>query len=260
MKMKKAIIKDSVYKDIKSILNEARGNAYKAVNFIMVEAYWQVGKRIVEEEQKGKKRAGYGEQLLGNLSIKLSQDFGKGFDPFNLWNMRKFYLSFPILDALRRELSWTHYRTLLRVESDQARNFYTQECAKAQWSTRQLERQIRSLCYERLLKNRKKTLSSKKLLSVHPNETFTEDHIKDPFVLEFLGLGERKEFKESQLEQAIINHLQKFLLELGRGFSFVGRQMRISTETQHFYIDLVFYNYILKCFVLIDLKVGKLVH
>jgi predicted nuclease of restriction endonuclease-like (RecB) superfamily len=249
------------YQDIKKILSEARNKAYTAVNFAMVEGYWNVGRRIVEEEQKGKYRAQYGTKLLENLSRKLTNDFGKGFDPTNLWNMRKFYLTFPILDAVRQELRWTHYRFLLRVENENARNFYLAECAQAHWSTRQLERQINSFYYERLLAS-KNRLPVKREADERANQlkAAPEEQIKDPYVLEFLGLREMPHLRESQLEQALIDHLQKFLLELGRGFSFVARQMRISTETQHFYIDLVFYNYLLKCFVIIDLKTSKLTH
>ncbi len=259
--MTKPSVDNYFYQDIEKILSEARNKAYAAVNVAMVEAYWNVGRRIVEEEQKGKKRAGYGEQLLENLSIRLSQDFGKGFDPSNLWNMRKFYLSFPILDAVRRELSWTHYRRLVRVENDKARNFYLNECADAHWSTRQLERQITSFYYERLLTSRNKAFVKKECAQTAKRlKQIPEGHVKDPFVLEFLGFQDNPRVRESRLEQALIDHLQKFLLELGRGFSFVARQQRISTETQHFYIDLVFYNYLLRCFVLIDLKTGKLTH
>src|SRR4030042_2084681 len=260
-KVKKGDSPAGFYDDIRKILTQARNKAYTAVNVVMVEAYWNVGRRIVEEEQKGKYKAQYGTKLLENLSRKLTNDFGKGFDPTNLWNMRKFYLTFPILDALRQELRKAQYSLLLRVENESARKFYLDECAQARWSTRQLERQITSFYYERLLasKNRlpvkREADKRAKQLNVAP-----EEQIKDPYVLEFLGLQGMPHLRESQLEQALIDQLQKFLLELGRGFSFVARQMRISTETQHFYIDLVFYNYLLKCFVIIDLKTSKLTH
>jgi len=227
----------------------------------MVHAYWNVGRTIVEEEQQGKKKADYGVKLIGELSVRLSKDFGKGFDERNLFYMRQFYLCFPKLNALRSELSWTHYRLLMRVENENARDFYIEECGKSNWSTRQLERQINSFYYERLLASKNKLPVKReadtraKKLAVSP-----EEQIKDPYVLEFLGLKEGASLKETRLEQALIEQLQKFLLELGRGFSFVARQMRISTETQHFYIDLVFYNYLLKCFVIIDLKTIKLTH
>ena len=260
-KIKKVDSPAEFYEDIRKILTQARNKTYAAVNVAMVEAYWNVGRRIVEEEQKGKYKAQYGAKLLENLSQILTNDFGRGFDPTNLWNMRKFYLTFPILDALRQELRWTHYRFLLRVENENARNFYLAECAQAHWSTRQLERQINSFYYERLVAS-KNSLSVKREADERANElkAVPEEQIRDPYVLEFLGLREMSHLRENQLEQALVDHLQKFLLELGRGFSFVARQMRISTETQHFYIDLIFYNYLLKCFVIIDLKTTKLTH
>lgn len=260
-KIKKVDSPAEFYEDIRKILTQARDKSYAAVNIAMVEAYWNVGRRIVEEEQKGRKRAEYGSYLIKNLSERLTKEFGIGFSEQSLWNMRQFYVKFPILSALRRELSWTHYRFLLRVENESARDFYIEECAKSNWSTRQLERQINSFYYERFLASRNKLQVKReadaraKELSISP-----EEQIKDPYVLEFLGLKEIPSLKERRLEQALIDHLQKFLLELGRGFSFVARQMRISTETQHFYIDLVFYNYLLKCFVIIDLKTSKLAH
>ena len=201
----------SFYNEIKEILISARNKVYQTANFAMVEAYWNIGKSIIEE-QGGNEKAEYGTGLLKELSKQMTQDFGKGFTVANLKNMRQFYLTFPNGYALRSELSWTHYRLLMRVENENAREFYMQEAVKSQWSTRQLERQINSFFYE------------------------------------------------SDLEQALITHLQKFLLELGRGFSFVARQKRITFDGRHFRIDLVFYNYILKCFVLIDLKVGDLTH
>lgn len=261
MSRKPQIQLNDCYKKIKSILEEARQNAYRHVNSVMVRAYWDIGRIIVEEEQKGKKRAKYGRKLITNLSQNLTEEFGAGFSEQSLWNMRQLYLYFPILSALRRELSWTHYKMLLRVEKQNAREFYLEECAKSNWSTRQLERQITSFYYERLLVSKNKLPVKReadtraKELAVSP-----EEQIKDPYVLEFLGLQENPSLKENQLEQALIGHLQKFLLELGRGFSFVARQMRVSTETQHFFIDLVFYNYLLKCFVIIDLKTAKLTH
>ena len=189
----------------------------------------------------------------------MTQDFGKGFTVANLKNMRQFYLTFPIRDALRSELSWTHYRLLMRVENENAREFYMQEAVKSQWSTRQLERQINSFFYERLLSSKNKEQVAEEIQTLEPAKK-PEDVIRDPYVLEFLGLKSNDDFYESDLEQALITHLQKFLLELGRGFSFVARQKRITFDGRHFRIDLVFYNYILKCFVLIDLKVGDLTH
>ena len=189
----------------------------------------------------------------------MTQDFGKGFTVANLKNMRQFYLTFPNGYALRSELSWTHYRLLMRVENENAREFYMQEAVKSQWSTRQLERQINSFFYERLLSSKNKEQVAAEIQTLEPAKK-PDDVIRDPYVLEFLGLAPNDDFYESDLEQALITHLQKFLLELGRGFSFVARQKRITFDGRHFRIDLVFYNYILKCFVLIDLKVGDLTH
>ena len=190
----------------------------------------------------------------------MTKEFGKGFTVANLKNMRQFYLIFQKSYALRSELTWTHYRLLMRVENENARNFYIEECIKSNWSTRQLERQITTLFYKRLLSSKDKEKVSKEIYKLEPQIKKAEDIIKDPYVLEFLGLPENTNFLEKNLEQALIDHLQKFLLELGRGFSFVARQKRITFDGRHFYIDLVFYNYLLKCFVLIDLKVGDLTH
>ena len=261
----KAVARGQLYKNIKAILTNARVRAIGTVNFIMVEAYWQVGKRIVEEEQKGKKRAGYGEYLLQNLSEHLTMDLGKGYTEANLRNFRQFYLSFPesgkIRYALRSELSWTHYRLIMRVDNPLAREYYMNESADSGWSSRVLERQINSHYYERLLSSRdKRNMLIKVKKGAQSRSVQTDDFIKDPYVLDFLGLEEDKKHLEQEVEQAILNHLQKFLLELGRGFSFISRQHRISSESREFYIDLVFYNFILKCFVLIDLKVGSLTH
>ncbi|MEK6651317.1 MAG: PDDEXK nuclease domain-containing protein, partial [Nitrospirota bacterium] len=250
---------ESVYSRVREILETARSNAYRAVNFAMVQAYWHIGREIIEEEQKGKIKAGYGEYLLKDLSQRLTKDFGKGFDYSNVKNMRQFYLIFPIGDALRSQLSWTHYRLLMRVEKESARNFYIEECITGNWSTRQLERQINSFYYERLLSSRDKKSVKKEIQKLEPSLK-PEDIIKDPYVLEFLNVKENIRFLEKDLESALIVKLQDFLLELGKGFSFVGRQQRISADGDNFYIDLVFYNYLLKCFVLIDLKIGKLTH
>ena len=250
-----------LYESIRNVLAKARSTVYSVVNSEMVSAYWNIGRLIVEDEQKGKERASYGVKLLENLSLRLTKDFGAGFSSQSLWNMRQFYIYFPILSAVRRELSWTHYRLLLRVENKTARKFYLQECSQAHWSTRQLERQITSFYYERLLASKNKIPVKKEAEDrAKQFQSLPEDQIKDPYVLEFLGLQDKPDLRENKLEQALVDHLQKFLLELGRGFSFVARQKRISTETQHFFIDLVFYNYLLRCFVLIDLKTGKLTH
>ena len=248
----------SFYNEIKEFLISARNKAYQTANFAMVEAYWNIGKKIIDE-QGGNEKAEYGSGLLKELSKQMMQDFGKGFTVTNLKYMRQFYLAFPNGHALRGELSWTHYRTLIRVENDTARNFYMEEAVKSQWSTRQLERQINTFFYERLLSSNDKKAVSEEIIRLEPAKT-PEDIIRDPYVLEFLGLHPNDDFYESDLEQALITHLQKFLLELGRGFSFVARQKRFTFDGRHFHIDLVFYNYILKCFVLIDLKLGDLTH
>ncbi|SNX60583.1 Predicted nuclease of restriction endonuclease-like (RecB) superfamily, DUF1016 family [Nitrosomonas ureae] len=242
--------------DIKNILEQARSKARSAVNAAMVEAYWLIGRRIVEEEQFGQHKAQYGKRLIEDLSVALMADFGKGFSYANLYNCRQFYLTFPdqeILYTLCRELSWSHLRLIMRVDSPQAIDYYCRETREQSWTVRQLERNIKSQSFQRLLSTQTPP-SPAQGASVHL------EFIKDPYVLEFLQLPETGEVKESRLEQAIIDELQKFLLELGKGFSFVARQMRISTETSHFYLDLVFYNYLLKCFVIIDLKTGKLSH
>ncbi len=250
---------ESAYDSIKSILESARSKAYRAVNFAMVEAYWNIGKVIVEEEQKGEKRAEYGKALVAELSKRLSLEFGNSFNERNIWYIRSFYISFPNMNALRSELSWTHYRLLLRIEKEEARNFYIIESISNNWSTRELERQINSLLYERLALSKDKK-EVKKLSLTGQSIQKPADIVKDPYVLEFLGLDESKKYLEKDIEQALIDKLQKFLLELGRGFSFVSRQKRITVDGDHYHIDLVFYNYLLKCFVLIDLKVGKLTH
>lgn len=252
---------DNFYSSIREILSKARQKAYTAVNFAMVEAYWQIGKRIVEQEQEGRERAGYGEYLIKSLSIELKNEWGNGFSVANLKNFRQFYQVFPNFEksyTVRSQLTWSHYRLIMRVGNPEARDYYIRESADQRWSTRVLERNINSLHFERLLSSRNK---QEALLA--PTDAVKEqprDFIKDPYVLEFLDLPETPWPKEQSIESAIVDHLQSFLLEMGRGFSFVGRQFRISTETKHFYIDLVFYNYILKCFVLIDLKTTELTH
>ncbi|MEW6738619.1 MAG: PDDEXK nuclease domain-containing protein [Nitrospirota bacterium] len=250
---------ESIYSQIRDILETARNNAYRAVNFAMVQAYWNIGRVIVEEEQKGRAKAEYGEYLIKELAERLKREFGRGFDYSNVKNMRQFYLTFPIGDALRSQLNWTHYRLLMRVEKESARNFYIDECISGNWSTRQLERQINSFYYERLLASRDKKPVRAEIQKLEPGPE-PKDIIKDPYVLEFLNIKESKKHLETDLEQGLIDKLHDFLLELGKGFSFVARQKRITIEDDHYYIDLVFYNYILKCFVVIDLKVGKLTH
>jgi predicted nuclease of restriction endonuclease-like (RecB) superfamily len=250
-------INENLYAEIKRLIEHARNNIVKSVNWAMVITHWEIGRRIVDEEQHGQERAVYGQFLIKNLSEKLTQEFGKGFDARELRKMRQFYLYFPIRDALRPELTWTHYRLLLRVEDTIARTFYLAESIDGSWSSRQLERQISSFYYQRLLSSKDKNLL--KAEADNTNNTLKPvDFLKDPFVLEFLNI-ETINYLERDLEDAILDNLQAFILELGKGFSFVARQQRIVTEAGKLYkIDLVFYNYLLKCFVLIDLKIGTL--
>ena len=244
--------------DIRTLINEARKQVVHTVNTVMVATYWEIGRRIVEEEQNGNDRAEYGKYLIKNLAEALTVDFGKGFGETNLKYFRQFYLTFPIRHAVRDELSWTHYRQLIRVENEEARNFYLKEAADCAWSSRQLERQINSFYYQRLLASQNKDIVKKEAEQNNASITPAEV-LKDPYILEFLDLKENKDYLEADLESALISQLQDFLLELGKGFSFVARQQRITTEAgKHYYIDLVFYNYLLKCFVLIDLKIGTL--
>ncbi|MFH1561956.1 MAG: PDDEXK nuclease domain-containing protein [Nitrospirota bacterium] len=247
--------------EIKEILIHARKKAYTAINSALVEAYWQIGKRIVIEEQSGNNRATYGEEILKELSKALTFELGKGFSYANLRNFRQFYLTYPdeqICYTLCSKLSWSHNRLIMRVESENARNYYFKESLEQNWSVRVLERNINTFYYQRILssQNKKEAL----LQSSSFEKQNSNDFIKDPYVFEFLNIPEPYNATETEIESALIAHLQQFLLELGKGFSFVARQFRISTETSHFYIDLVFYNYILKCFILFDLKTSKLTH
>lgn len=250
---------NSAYNNIREILEKARFNVVRAVNSAMVYAYWEIGRVIVEEEQKGEERAEYGAELINNISIRLTQEYGKGFNERNLWYMKQFFLAFPNMNALRAELSWTHYRLILKVEKDNAQQFYLNETINSKWSTRELERQINSLLYERITLSKDKVKIKELSLKGQVIEK-PEDAIKDPYVLEFLGLKENAQYLEKDIEKALIDKLKSFLLELGKGFSFVERQKRITVDGDHYYVDLVFYNYILKCFFLIDLKIGKLTH
>ncbi|MCH9739967.1 MAG: PDDEXK nuclease domain-containing protein [Epsilonproteobacteria bacterium] len=252
---------NNFYDSVKTILQTARDNAYKQVNFIMVEAYWNIGKQIVEEEQKGEDRAKYGSYLIKELSKQLSDEFGKGFSQQSIRNMRQFYNCFPIRSTLWSELSWSHYKLIIRLKDESARAWYMEEAVKSHWSVRALDRQIGTHYYERLLSSRHMDSVKEEAKEKTKGLRLTsKDIIKDPYVLEFLDLQENKLFHESEVESALIEKIQAFLLELGRGFAFVDRQKRIKTEHSDFYIDLVFYNYILKCFVVIDLKRGKLTH
>ena len=243
------------------LIRQARQRALRAVDAIQVQTCWEVGRHIVEFEQGGEARAGYGKKLLPTLARVLTAEFGKGFDTSNLRHMRAFFLAFPIRDALRPELSWTHYRTLLKVDSDSARQWYMHETATQNWSSRALDRQIGTLYYERLLASQDRAAVEQEAASnLQPLGKSPREFVRDPVLLEFLGLPNAGALLESDLEQALIDQLQGFLLELGKGFAFIARQQRISTESKDFYVDLVFYNYLLKCFVIFDLKRGELTH
>ena len=272
----KRLQRSDIFSRVSGIIDATRGVITKTINVGMVGAYWQIGKEIVQEEQKGKSRAEYGKRIVEKLSQQLTEKYGAGWSSSHLWHVRQFYLIYKdrvsanlhtmsadlgnkILHALRAELSWSHYRILIRIEKPEARSFYEIECVNNNWSARELERQKGSLLFERLaLSKDKKGLM--KLARKGQEIASYEDMIKDPYVLEFTGLSPQSKLYESKLEQALIDNLSKFLLELGKGFTFVARQKRISLDGDHFYIDLVFYNTMLKCYVIIDLKVGKLVH
>lgn len=253
---------DGFYEGIASVLEEARSKAYRAVNTAMVHAYWEIGRRIVEE-QGGDERAAYGKALIRGLSKRLTADYGQGFTTTNLKYMRQFYLAFPIGHTLCDQLSWSHYRALSRIYDPEARAWYEQEAAEQGWSVRTLERNISTQYYHRLLQSQgaeKKAVEGEMKALSAPLQRDKLEFIKNPVVAEFLGLAPNSGFQESELESAIITNLQKFLLEMGKGYAFVARQQHIRTELDDFYIDLVFYNYLLKCFVLIDLKTGRLTH
>lgn len=248
--------------DIRCILSEARKNTVRAINTTMTIAYWLIGKRIVMEEQKGEDRAAYGDGLLKNLSKELTLEFGNGFSYTNLKNMRTFYKTFPDEkgQTLSAQLPWSHNCLIMRVADPMAREWYLREAAQQQWSVRQLERNINSFYYQRQLENGLVESENSTRCVDNSNAMDVRQFIKDPYVLEFVGLPAYPQHKEKELENILVDKMQDFLLELGKGFSFIRRQYRVSTETSHFYIDLVFYNYILKCFVLVDLKTDKLTH
>ncbi len=246
------------YTKVRNSVITAQSRIYSAVNTAMVQAYWEIGEQIYLACGEND-RAEYGAGLLKYLSEKLTTEFGKGFTVANLKNMRQFYRAYPNRYTLCSELSWSHYRVLMRISDEKRREWYTDECAKSGWSVRQLERQINTMFYERLLSSKDKESVAAEIQTTEPKPEY-EKIIRDPYVLEFLDLPANPHFYEKDLEQALIDHLQNFLLELGRGFSFVARQKMISFDGRQFYIDLVFYNYILKCFVLIDLKLGDLTH
>jgi len=255
---------NNLLQELRQLLTQSRQKLQQTVNSTMVQTYWQVGRLIVEDEQQGKQRAQYAKQTLKHLSSTLTAEFGKGFDTSNLRYMRLFYMAFQNCDALRHELSWTHYRSLTRIENKQARAWYIQEAIDQCWSARALERQIGSLYYERLLATQHNNKNIAPVLAEAEQKTqnlavSAKDYLRDPYIFDFLGLPSQP-LQENKLEQALIDNLQSFLLELGKGFAFVERQQRINTDDGDYYIDLVFYNFHLKCFLLIDLKMHKLTH
>lgn len=257
-RLSESIQPDETYRSIRGFVIEAQRQVYSAVNSAMVAAYWNIGK-VIYEICGESDRAAYGKQVLQYLSERLTEEFGKGYSIRNLRNMRRFYLAYPIRQTLSAELSWSHYQLLVQVQNETERAFYTQEAVKSNWSVRQLDRQINTMFYKRILSSKDQKGVAAEIQTLVPKPEY-EKIIKDPYVLEFLDLPANEHYYESTLEQALIDHLQKFLLELGRGFSFVARQKHFDVDGRHFYIDLVFYNYILKCFVLIDLKTDDLTH
>ena len=255
-------ISNNYINEIKTILKNARQKAYTAVNSAMVEAYWEIGRRIVEEEQNGKERAEYGKEILQNLSKELTEEFGKGYSYRTLREIRQFYLMFSDFEKWRTvsaKLTWSHFQKVLRVSNEKARIFYLTEAAENMWSVRTLDRNISTLYYNRIVASIDKKIVENEMKE-KTKKLQAKEFIKNPVVLEFLDLPTNMSYTESQLEKALTDDIQKFMMELGKGFAFVERQQHIRTENSDFYIDLVFYNYILKCFVIVELKTGKLTH
>lgn len=255
------LINNSFYQDIKELLHSAKSRVYQTINSTMTQTYYEIGKRIVEEEQGGETRAEYGKALLKNLSEELTKEFGKGFSVDNLENMRKFYLNFSNSETASRkfDLSWSHYIFLTRIENIDERNFYEIEAIENSWSLRELKRQFDTGLFERLALSKDKSKVKELATKGHRVQSI-DDMIKDPYILEFVGLPELSNYSESDLEQKLIDKLEHFLLELGKGFTFVARQKRLTIDEKHFKVDLVFYNRLLKSFVVIDLKIGELKH
>ncbi|MEO0042809.1 MAG: hypothetical protein RL329_2257 [Bacteroidota bacterium] len=253
---------DNLHAQARQIIEKGKNATYRAINSQMIQTYWEIGQLIVEDEQQGNgKRAEYGKYVISALAKRLQMEYGSGYNQTNLRNCRHFYLTYPIRHALRDELTWTHYRIIMRVEDPKARTFYETETIQSGWNTRVLERQINVFYYERLLSSRQpEAVKAEALEKIEALPNTVLDFVKDPYVLEFLNISANYKLYENDLEQLLIDNLQYFLLELGRGFSFVARQKYIRAAHEDFFIDLVFYNYILKCFVLIDLKMGKLTH
>jgi len=254
------LIEPKLLNAIRDVLYKSRAHLQQTVNHTMVASYWQVGRLIVEQEQQGKHRAIYGAKQLNLLAEELQAEFGKGFSARNLRNMRSFYIAFPMWNAVRTELTWTHYRRLIRLDNPSVRDWYLKESIEQNWSSRALDRQINTLYYERLLSTQTPSaIEQEANQKTHSLTINAKDFLRDPYIFDFLNLPVTS-LLESTIEQALIDNLQQFLLELGKGFAFVARQQRVTTEDQDFYIDLVFYHFKLKCFILIDLKLGKLTH
>ena len=255
-----SLMTNEMIEQIKQVMGQARANVAKVVNNELITAYWNIGRIIVEHEQENNERAAYGKQTLKELSKVLTEEFGKGFSVSNIYNMRLFYLTYQKFQTVSGKLSWSHYCELLLISEDDKRSFYEKECVNAGWSVRELKRQMETSLYERLLlssgtENKERVLE----LALNGNEiTKPSDIIKDPYVFEFLGIPEDKPVLESDLEKALVEHIEKFLLELGKGFMFVGTQQRITLGNEHYYVDMVFYNKILHSYVLIELKTKKL--
>ena len=250
---------DAFVSEIRSIIDNARSTAVRSVDFCRVQMYWNIGKRIFEEEQHGKERADYGAYLIKNLAKELEPEFGSGFSVRQLEQSRQFYRTYPIANTVRSQLNWSQYRRLIQIEDPDKREYYELESVNNAWTAREMERQINSMLYERLLLSNDK----ESVLAVARKERIPEkpvEIIKDPMVLEFLGLERKASYYEKDLEGAIISHIAEFLLEMGKGFSFVARQKRILLEDDEFFADLVFYNRLLRCFVVVELKTGKLTH
>jgi len=254
----------TIITDVIAIIEEGRQKAYRAVNTSMVEAYWLTGKRIVEEEQDGQERAAYGQAIINELSKELNRRFGGGYSPANLRNFRQFYLTFPVEEICYTpcsKLSWSHNRLIMRVSDPNARQYYLKEAAEQNWAVRTLERNINTLYYQRLLSSQNEhPVKDEMVEKTKEYQADSHEFIRNPAVLEFLNIPTNYSYTEKQLEQSLIDNLQQFLLELGKGFAFVARQKHIRTETADFFIDLVFYNYILKCFVIVELKTDRITH
>lgn len=251
-----------LFEQVRLVIDQAQQQLRHTVNDLMVQSYWHIGRLIVEDEQGGVARAEYGKQTLKHLSQKLSAEYGKGFSTQSLWNFRQFYVEFPILSTAWRELRWSHYKILMRVKDPAARDWYANEAISQGWNVAALDRQVSTLFYERLLssqdQNALRTEAATLIQQNAPNDP--RDFIRDPYILEFIGAQPSATLYEKELESNLIQQLQTFLLELGKGFAFVARQKQLRVEGEVFFVDLVFYNYLLKCFLLVDLKVGKLTH